>query len=151
MKWRNFTIEISAALLVILFIYTGMNKLMDHEQFSFQLGRSPYMQHLVDYIAIPLPLGELAIAALLIFKRTRLLGFYASFFLMSLFTGYVWLMLNKSYYLPCSCGGILQALSWKAHLVFNATFTGLSLAGIFLQSNKINHTLKKEVSLQMSM
>jgi hypothetical protein len=150
MKWRNVSIEVVAALLVILFIYTGMNKLIDYNNFAFQLRRSPYMQHLVKFIAIPLPVGELMIVALLIFKRTRLLGFYTSFFLMSLFTGYVWLMLHKSPYLPCSCGGILQAMSWNTHLIFNTVFTGLSLFGVILQGNKFSHIQKKEGSLQMS-
>jgi len=151
MKLRNISIDIIASMLVILFIYTGMNKLIDNNSFAFQLGRSPYMQHLVKFIAIPLPLGELLIAALLIFKRSRLIGLYASLFLMALFTGYVWLMLHKSPYLPCSCGGILQAMSWNAHLLFNAVFTGLSLAGVLLQGNKINNSQKKEDSLEMSM
>ncbi|MBS1567215.1 MAG: hypothetical protein JST39_22720 [Bacteroidetes bacterium] len=54
---------------------------------------------------------------------------------MSLFTGYVAVMLSLSYYLPCSCGGILQALSWQGHLVFNVFFTLLAAAGALLQYN----------------
>ena len=126
-------LEIICALFVILFIYTGLNKLLDYDGFSFQLGRSPYLQNFNHPIALLLPPGELLVALALIAKRTRLAGFYASFFLMSLFTGYVAIMLSLSYYLPCSCGGILQALSWQGHLVFNSAFTALAVAGTLLQ------------------
>ena len=127
-------VEIISALFVILFIYTGLNKLLDYDTFRFQMGRSPYLQNKSGMVAATLPGGELLVALALIVPRTRLAGLYASFFLMSLFTGYVAIMLSFSYYLPCSCGGILQALSWRQHLVFNSLFTILSVIGVLLQS-----------------
>ncbi|MDQ2656909.1 MAG: hypothetical protein M3Y60_05770, partial [Bacteroidota bacterium] len=36
--------------------------------------------------------------------------------------------------LPCSCGGVLNSLGWKAHLVFNIVFTLLSIVGIMLMA-----------------
>jgi|SRR5579859_3693853 len=128
------TVEIISALLIILFIYTGMNKLMDYDSFKFTLGRSPFIQHMSGFIAIALPAGELLIALSLVFRRSRLIGLYASYFLMFLFTGYVWIMLHYAYDLPCSCGGVLASLSWKDHLLFNSAFTSLSLAGVLLQA-----------------
>jgi uncharacterized membrane protein YphA (DoxX/SURF4 family) len=147
MKWRNISIDIIAGLLSALFIYTGVNKLLDYDDFVFQLGRSPYLQHLAKFIAIPLPVGELLIVIALIIPRTRLLGLYASFFLMFLFSGYVWIMLHKSYYLPCTCGGILQKMSWQQHFVFNVGFTVLSLAGILLQVNKVSRPVMEKLKI----
>jgi hypothetical protein len=128
-------VEIISSLLIVLFIYTGLNKLMDYTNFKFTLGRSPFIQHMAAFIAATLPGGELLIAISLVFKRTRLIGLYASFFLMALFTGYIWIMLNYAYDLPCSCGGILAELSWKDHLIFNSIFTLLAMIGVILQSN----------------
>ncbi len=138
---RNNQVEIMASLLVILFIYTGLNKMLDYETFKFQLGRSPFVQNMNGFIAATLPIGELLIALALIIKRTRLIGFYASFFLMVLFTGYIYAMLHYSYYVPCSCGGVLAALSWEQHLVFNCFFIAIALAGILLQAG-INQRLR---------
>jgi hypothetical protein len=107
---RTTIVEIISALLIILWIYTGLNKLLDYDNFKFQLGRSPFLQDLSKPIAIALPVGELLLALSLTIKRTRLLGLYASFFLMLLFTGYIYAMLHYSYYVPCSCGGVLAAL-----------------------------------------
>jgi methylamine utilization protein MauE len=143
-KWfakKSNIVEIISSLLIILFIYTGLNKMLDYDTFKFQLGRSPFVQPIAGFIAATLPAGELLIALALILKRTRLLGLYASFFLMALFTGYIWAMLHYSYYVPCSCGGILAAMSWNDHLIFNSAFTALAMIGVILQS-KINSIRK---------
>src|ERR1700730_10623588 len=120
---KKLTVEIISCLLIVLFVYTGLSKLLDYQTFKFQLGRSPYVHMIATFIASTLPAAELLIVLALLYKPTRLVVLYASFFLMTTFTGYIWLMLHFSYYLPCSCGGILQKLSWKDHLVFNGIFT----------------------------
>lgn len=125
-------VELIVALLVILWIYTGINKLMDYNTFHTQLGRSPFIQSMAGFISYTLPTGELILAGLLIFKRTRKLGLYLSFALMLLFTGYIWIMLHYAYDLPCSCGGVLAKLSWSDHLFFNSGFTILALVGILM-------------------
>src|SRR5690606_21323683 len=112
-----------ASLLILLFVYAGISKLLDYDTFKFQLGRSPYVTNMAGFVAWALPAGEIIIAVLLIFQRTRLLGLYASFSLMLLFTGYIYTMLNFSHYIPCSCGGVLSEMSWMQHLIFNIVFT----------------------------
>lgn len=107
---------------------------MDYNSFRFTLGRSPFIQHMNGFIAAALPAGELLIALALVIRRTRLIGLYASYFLLFLFTGYIWIMLHYSYDLPCSCGGVLAALSWKDHLVFNSVFTAVAMIGVLFQS-----------------
>jgi len=138
MRLRKIILEVIISLLIILFIYTGLNKMLDYSNFKFQLGRSPFIQPLAGFIAATLPAGEILVALLLVFKRSRMLALYLSFTLMALFTGYIWLMLHYAYDLPCSCGGVLAVLTWKDHLIFNSAFTILALIGIALQS-KITH------------
>ena len=41
---------------------------------------------------------------------------------MTMFTVYIILILNFSDFVPCSCGGVLENLSWKEHVVFNVLF-----------------------------
>jgi uncharacterized membrane protein YphA (DoxX/SURF4 family) len=62
----------------------------------------------------------------------RLIGLYASFFFMILFTGYIVAILRFSSYIPCSCGGILQKMSWTQHLIFNIGFLLLAVIAILL-------------------
>ncbi len=130
---KPFLVEIISALLVLLFTYTAISKWMDFQTFRFQLGRSPFITDYSGPLAYGIPLLELLAALLLVVPDSRLAGLYISLFLMTLFTGYVYAMLHFSYFLPCSCGGVLSSMSWTQHLIFNMAFTGLAVAGILLQ------------------
>lgn len=142
----NLAIEAITAVLLLLWIYTGLNKLIQYDKFSFEAGRSPFLQHLALLVAAMVPAGELTIAALLIFKRTRVAGLYASLFLMTLFTGYVYVMLHYAYDLPCSCGGIIELLTWEQHLIVNLMLTLLTAIAILLQS-RLTMLNKQSISL----
>ena len=131
---KKLLIEIAASLLVILFVYAGVNKLLNYSEFRFQLGRSPYIAFMAGFVAWFMPVSEIIVALLLTVKKTRLVGFYASFLIMVLFTGYIYAMLNYSPYLPCSCGGVLSMMSWDQHLYFNLFFVLLSALGALLLS-----------------
>lgn len=126
--------KVLASMLVILFIYAGLSKLMDYSTFRFQLGRSPYVTGIAGFVAWSMPVAEIVTALLLTFQRTRLFGFYSSFFIMVLFTGYIYAMLRYSPFLPCSCGGVLSAMSWQQHLYFNVFFVLVSAAGVLSMS-----------------
>ena len=130
---RNILIEIISSLLIILFIYTALSKLSSYTTFTVQLSKSPFITSFATSIAWSIPAVEILISLLLVFKRTRLFGLYASFFIMSLFTAYLIIMLNFSYHIPCSCGGVLQNLSWNDHIVFNAFFIVIAGAGVLLK------------------
>jgi uncharacterized membrane protein YphA (DoxX/SURF4 family) len=139
---KNTVVEIISALLVFLFIYASLTKLLDFGKFKYQLGQSPFIGNIGWIIAWIIPAGELLISILLMGKRTRIIGLYLSFFLMLLFTGYIFMMLKFSSYLPCSCGGVLSTMSWKQHFVFNLAFTGLSIAGIIIQNRNSTDSKK---------
>ncbi len=142
----NFAIEAITALLLLLWIYTGLSKLIHYDKFSFEAGRSPFLQHIAPLVAVTVPAVELVIAALLIFKRTRVAGLYASLFLMTLFTGYVYIMLRYAYDLPCSCGGIIELLTWEQHLAVNFMMTLLTAIAILLQS-RLTMLNRRSISL----
>lgn len=117
-----------------------MSKLLDFENFRVQLAQSPLLSAYAQFI-VPLVLTvELLIVFILCFKSTRLLGMYSSFFLMIAFTMYIYLILNYSDFIPCSCGGILEKMGWTTHLVFNIFFIVLSLTTILLLENNNNVT-----------
>jgi len=136
---KNVILEIICFLLILLFSYAGLSKLINIGTFKYQLGRSPFVTNIAVTVAWILPIIELTISILLVIKKSRLIGLYASFFLMLLFTGYIYAMLHYSYYVPCSCGGALSMMSWNQHLIFNIFFSLIALAGIFLQAKKISN------------
>lgn len=134
---RNTIVEIICSLLIMLFVYAALSKLWEYDRFRVQLSKSPFITSISTLVAWSIPTIELLIALLLTIKKTRLVGLYASFFLMSLFTAYLMIMLNFSYYIPCSCGGVLEYLSWNQHIAFNAFFIAISAAGAIMQHKNI--------------
>lgn len=139
---RKITLEIISALLVLLWVYAAVSKLIDYSTFKVQLGKSPLLTQFAGFAAIGVPLVELLISGALIVPKYRLVGFYGSFFLLIMFTAYLIAILNFSYYIPCSCGGILSGLSWNIHVVFNLAFAALTIIGIvIITKNKRQYSL----------
>ncbi|CAM4359022.1 MauE/DoxX family redox-associated membrane protein [Gillisia limnaea] len=129
---KNLMVEIISYLFIVLFVYAAVSKLLDFEQFRVQVGQSPLINTLGDYVAWGVPVVEISISLLFFFSKLRLIGLWASFFLMSIFSAYIILVLNFADAIPCSCGGVIASLSWKEHLVFNIGWLLLALLGIFL-------------------
>lgn len=125
-------IELISLLYILLFVYAAVSKLIDFENFQVQLGQSPLLSAFAGPIAWIVPIVEIVISGLLIFPKTRLIGLFAAFFLMVMFTAYILIILNFSSFVPCSCGGILEKMSWKTHKVFNIIFIMLAVAAILL-------------------
>jgi uncharacterized membrane protein YphA (DoxX/SURF4 family) len=136
MKNKMIIISISS-LLVFLFAYTGMTKLLDNSNFRIYLGKSPFITSMAGFIAWMLPAGELIIALALTTPRLRLASLYAALFLLTLFTGYIIALQNYSHYIPCSCGGILNRMTWNQHIIFNCIFILLTIVAILLDVKKV--------------
>jgi hypothetical protein len=129
-------IEIICALFMLLFVYAAVTKLIDYEKFRVQIGQSPLLIAFADWIAWIVPAIELVIAVILGVPRIRLMGLYASFTLMIMFTAYIIMILNFADHVPCSCGGILEKMGWTEHLIFNIAFVLLALIAIVLNVNQ---------------
>lgn len=121
-------------LFVFLFVYAAISKFIDYERFTIQMGQSPLLTSFAGYLGWIVPVSEIIIAVFLLFRKTRLIGLYASFFIMVLFTGYIFIILNLSDFVPCSCGGILENMSWHQHLVFNLIFILLAGGALLLST-----------------
>ncbi|EHQ25583.1 MauE/DoxX family redox-associated membrane protein [Mucilaginibacter paludis] len=107
--------------LFALFFYTALSKLVDWGQFLNDLARSPIIPlNLVPAVGIFVIIIELTCSALLIIRKTRIKGILLSIFLLAMFTTYIFLILTKSPYIPCSCGGIIGMLNWNDHILLNS-------------------------------
>ena len=124
---RRLYIEIVVAIYVLLFLYTAIMKLKDLSFFIGSMYHTPVLRPYATLLAGMIPAMEIAIAILLIIPRTRYYGLLTGTGLMGIFTLYVTFILTTMEELPCSCGGVLQELNWKEHLVFNSVFL---LAGV---------------------
>lgn len=115
---------------VLLFIYASISKVLDFENFQIQIAQSPLLSAYAGYVSYITIAIELLVSAALLNKTSRLLGLYFSLFLMTAFTIYIYLILNYSDFVPCSCGGILEKMDWRTHLYFNIICVALSIIAI---------------------
>ena len=129
---RSTIVEIICYLFILLFVYAAVSKIIDYKNFRVQIGKSPLLTFFPDLVAIVVPTIELIIALALASVRARLVGLYASFSLMILFTAYIAAITNFSDYIPCSCGGVLQHMTWNQHLIFNIFFVVMGAVGVLL-------------------
>lgn len=136
MRAKCIVIETISFLLILLFTYTALSKLSNYSFFKSQLSLYPVLNHFTGFISLALPVTELAIVILLPVPATRLYGLYASILLLILFTLYLVIMLLSQSNLPCSCGGVIEKLSWSEHIVFNAVFIVFALVAVRLEGQK---------------
>lgn len=115
---------------MVLFVYAAASKMRDFENFQVQLAQSPLLSAYAGFISYGVIALELVIAGLLAFPQARRIGLYASFGLMVAFTVYIFLILNYSDFVPCSCGGILEKMGWTEHLIFNGCCVALAILAI---------------------
>lgn len=161
MKSKNFSlqartkgviVEVVIFLLIILFLYASLSKLSNLQLYQLQMSRQPLAPWLSKILTWTLPpielliVGTLAYSSLFSKERLRAFGLYASLILMSAFTLYSATVLFHIFpKIPCSCGGIIATLSWKQHVILNASYVTIILIAIRL--GQANIQSKKAVSV----
>lgn len=131
---KKILVDIISYAFFILFLYAATSKLFDYEESKLQMSKSPIITDFAFILVWLLPAIEIIIAIMLVITRTMMLALYASLGLISLFTAYIVAILYFTDNIPCSCGGVLEKMSWDQHLIFNIVFMGLAITAILLQT-----------------
>ena len=134
MSKKQVTLECVCAMLILLFLYASISKFLDFKTFIGQMTNQPLPTSWTPFLVWTIPLLEISISVALIFDYTRLLGLYASLVIMATFSVYTGIVLLHFFpYVPCSCGGVIQKLTWPQHLFLNLFYVALSIVGIHIQ------------------
>jgi uncharacterized membrane protein YphA (DoxX/SURF4 family) len=141
---KNRLVTIISYLFILLFVYAAVSKILEFRNFQAQLGQSPLLSALTGFISYAVLIVEMLIAIALSIPKCRLIGLYAAFLIMVMFTAYIVVILNYSSFIPCSCGGILEKMEWKGHLIFNIAFCLLAVLGIITGSRRLSRKVKPE-------
>lgn len=144
--FKNIFIEVTAYFFILLFCYAAVSKLVDFENFQVQIAQSPMLSSFTNIISYGVITIELMVSVLLIFVRTRKSGLFLSYLLMVFFTAYIYIILNYSEFIPCSCGGILEKMGWQTHLIFNIVCVVLAFVSLIT----IDYCSKAEVLKSIS-
>lgn len=129
---KKASIETICLLYILLFVYAAVSKIIEFESFVNQIGQSPLLSPFAGVIAWMVPSIEIILAVLLLLPRTKILALHGALGLMAMFTAYIIIILNWSYFIPCSCGGVLSKMGWKEHLIFNIVYLVLAIIAIII-------------------
>ncbi|MFH6961666.1 DoxX family protein [Flavobacterium plurextorum] len=133
---KNLIVYIICLLYILLFVYAGVSKLLEFENFQIQIGQSPLLSAFAGPISWIVIFLEFLISALLSLERFRRIGLYLGFVLMVLFSVYIFFIMNFASFVPCSCGGVLEDMNWQQHFLFNLLFVILGAIGLLLWRNE---------------
>lgn len=123
--------KILSSLLILLWIYTGLDKLIRWEDSRKAFHNQTFPAELAEVLAYAVPMVELLIALLLLFSVTRWWGYLSSILLLSVFTTYVGLIWVGAFpRVPCNCAGLLESLGWAEHFWMNLGFIGMAVWGL---------------------
>ena len=136
---KRIFVEAVYVLLVVLFAYTATAKLMNIFDFRGQLMGHSLIGHKAKYLVYAIPIAELVTVLLLLIPSTRIKGLYVSLGLLVVFSIYILLMLLLGDNLPCTCGGVLQELTWTQHIFFNGGFIAITIFAIVEERRRRNH------------
>ena len=133
-KRKSTLVDIICYLFVLLFLYAVTSKLIEYDKFQLQISKSPIITDYAHILVWMVPALEIIISIMLLVDRFKMLGLYLAFGLMLMFTVYIYAILNYSNSIPCSCGGVLEKMTWDQHLIFNIVFVILGIIAIILYS-----------------
>ena len=137
---RKIPVDAIIALLVALFVYTALGKILDPQTFTGQMYNQPLPRPIASLLAWTVPSAELSAVVLLSIRRFRNYGLWLSCALLLAFTLYVGLVYFNSFdRMPCSCAGAFKNMSWGGHLVFNVALTLTAFTGLYLERQQHHH------------
>jgi putative oxidoreductase len=127
------TIKLICFMLAFVWIYTGVNKLYDWGGTQYGMYAQSFPIWLAELLIYILPPLEILVGLMLLVTRTRMIGLLLSLVLMLVFTGYVgWVYFGGRGFVPCTCGGIFNKMSWGTHFWINIILLLMSALGIKL-------------------
>jgi len=130
---------ITIILLITIFSYTALNKILHHDTFVWQLKKQPLPYWSKPVLAYLLPLVETTIVSLLLIQKTRKLGLILATTMLWSYSIYVFLAYMEVYgYTICACGKVFQMMGWKGHFYFNSSISILATSALYINQKKDN-------------
>ena len=134
---EDLAVKAIALLLLVVWAYSGLEKLLDWEASRQAFQNQPFPEGLATLLAYGVPLVEIALALLLVGRSLRWWGLLGSILLLAVFTTYIGLVWwNAFERVPCNCAGFIEVLGWSGHLYFNGSLLALGIIALKLESDQ---------------
>lgn len=127
-------------ILILLFSYTGLDKLINWQQSNKAFHNQTFPPELADILSYAVPGLELILALLLAFQAFRWWGYLGSILILTVFLTYIGLIWVGAFpRVPCNCAGILESLDWAEHFFLNLLLILLGILGL-----KMTESIQKQ-------
>lgn len=136
MRTKNLIAEIIIFLLLLMWAYTFVSKVLDFDTFRRQINGAYLLSSLGSPLPYLLQVLHLSLVVLLIKKSWRKLGLITSLSVLLLYTGYLIYILKFAPSIPCSCISLYSALNWNDQLLINLAGLVLNIIGLIIFSFK---------------
>jgi hypothetical protein len=105
-------------LIVIIYTYSFMEKVLDHDQFTMNLLSSPLISDkYVGLLRYAVPAAELMVLIGVFFFTKRTITYHYTFFLSAVFTAYYVFFFLLTRNSKCGCGKLIESLGFLPHLL----------------------------------
>lgn len=123
---------------ILLFTYWGVVKLQEINLVQTSLMNIPIARgsSTATIVSFVIPITEIIAAILLIFQKSRRVGYYGILALLILYTLFFSYVLFLSPVTPCSCGGITSLFSWQQQFYFSLGCMALAIYALKQQKKR---------------
>ncbi|WP_409514621.1 MauE/DoxX family redox-associated membrane protein [Chryseobacterium sp.] len=136
MRPKNLIAEIVIFLLLLMWAYTFVSKVLDFDTFRRQINGAYLLSSLGSPLPYILQVLHLSLVILLIKKSWRKVGLITSLSVLLLYTVYLIYILKFAPSIPCSCISLYSALNWNDQLLINLALLVLNIIGLIMFSFK---------------
>jgi hypothetical protein len=136
MRTGHIITEAIISILIALWCFTFVSKIVDFETFNRQIKGAYLLSALGTFLPYFLQCLHLVIIILLINKRLKKYGLLASLNVLTLYTAYLVYVLKFAPSVPCSCIAVLRGMNWTDQLYFNFVALAINITGLIMLSHK---------------
>lgn len=136
MRIKNLIAETIIFLLLLMWAYTFVSKLIDFDTFERQINGAYLLSALGSALPYVLQILHLSIVVLLIKKSWRKMGLITSLFILLIYTAYLVYILKFAPSIPCSCISLFRGLKWDDQFWLNLAVLTLNIIGLIMFSFK---------------
>jgi hypothetical protein len=140
-KRRLIILETMTCLLVLLWLCTGLDKLVDYKSYWHSMYLQIFPRSVLKIMVPAVPIVELCAGLLFFRPKWREYAYVSSLLLLVSFTIYV-ALIYFGYFpkRPCACAGLFEKMSWGQHLIVNTCLSIIAFSALTL------HLKRKGVS-----
>ena len=121
-------------ILLIVFAFAAITKLLEQEKFYTNLVNSPILELpslVIHIMAWLIPILEVFVVIGLIWKRFQVQAIYLIVILLITYIIYTLAILLVAPYSPCSCGGVIALIGWTQHLYLQIGLLSLTFVEMY--------------------